>query len=412
MAQKRWFVLLMVLVLTLGLTAAGTAAEKTKLTIWTYFNVQHNELLDEFYKEFPDVELEIMSVGGASTAEKYLVAYLGGAGPDIVTMRLGQSSKYIDAGVVAPLDPRGFGAASMEELERMMLPGALSLFRYKDGKVYFLPIEFSIFGFYYNKTLLDEAGIGGVPSTWEELLETGPKLLKIDPLDGKTIQVALYIWRDWFTPWQFHILTQGYGVTPFNDKMEPQFSHPNAVKAISIYPELFRRLSNNTDMGLNNTVWLRGAAAMHWGANYMAAEFKEANLMFEWGSAPMPKFAQGQPSTVAYAHGHFVNPQSKNKELAWKVVGFFSGPEKAEWWYRRSNLWQPWSGTWLARLFQIDPSQRAFLEQMSYAVPEINHPSIDNVQNLIRKAEDRIFRGQQSVEASLIQLDEELRALN
>ncbi|MGI6544802.1 MAG: extracellular solute-binding protein [Limnochordia bacterium] len=409
MVRRRLLVLTITL-LILGVMYGSVSAEKTKIVIWTYFAEIHNELLPEFYKQFPDVELEIMSVGGATTAEKYLVAYVGGAGPDIVTLRLGQSVKYIESGMVAPVDPRGFGVNSLAELERMMLPGSMSILRHRDGNVYFMPAELSIFGFFYNKTLMDQAGVGKVPTTWEELLEVGQKFVKVDA-DGKTQQVGLYMWREWFPPWFFHILMQGYNVQPFTADGQSQFSHPDAVKAISLYPELYRRLSNNTDMGGHNRTWNAGNAAFNWGANYMSSGFKKADLMFEWGSAPMPKFAQGQPSTVAYAHGHFVNSQSKHKELAWKVVGFFIGPQQAEKWYTEHNLWQPWGGSWITRLFIIDPTQRPFLEQLEFAVPEIAHPNVDDLYQKIREAEDRIFRGKQSVEAALQQLDTEISAM-
>jgi hypothetical protein len=80
MVRRRLLVLTITL-LILGVMYGSVSAEKTKIVIWTYFAEIHNELLPEFYKQFPDVELEIMSVGGATTAEKYLVAYVGGAGP-------------------------------------------------------------------------------------------------------------------------------------------------------------------------------------------------------------------------------------------------------------------------------------------------------------------------------------------
>ena len=40
---------------------------------------------------------------------------------------------------------------------------------YEDGTLHSIPYQPSIFGFFYNKTLFDKAGIKEVPTTWDEL---------------------------------------------------------------------------------------------------------------------------------------------------------------------------------------------------------------------------------------------------
>ncbi|HHW09845.1 MAG TPA: extracellular solute-binding protein [Firmicutes bacterium] len=408
MVRRCGLVLVLVLLVS-GLMASTAAAEKTKITMWTFsggsgaYPKIHEGLLEELYKAIPEVELDIQYT---ADPDKYLVAYTAGVAPDIISMRTSNQAKFIDAGMMAVLDPKAFGCNSVKELESKLLPGAVETMKYRDGRIYFMATEISIFGLFYNKTLMEQAGVGKVPTTWEEMLLVGSKFLRLDA-EGKATQTGIYIPRGWIWPtFTFPALMRGYKAEPLTADGQPQFSQPNAIKAVEIYPELFRKLSNNTNLD-----WKRGNTAFNWGANYMIADFKNSGLLFDWGAAPLPKFENGVPSTTSYALGHFVSSQSKNPELAWRVVAFYTGPETAERWYTEVALWHPWSGAWLERIFRLEPMHRPFLESLAYALPELSHPRISEINSLLGQAETRIFNGTQSVEMSLQQLDSEILAM-
>ncbi len=408
MARRRWFVLLVV-TLMLGLAAGNVMAAKTKITIWTFsggtgaYQKMHEGLLADFYKENPDVELDIQYT---ADPDKYLVAYTAGVAPDIISMRTSNQAKFIDAGMMSVLDPKAFGVNSVAELEKKLLPGAVQTIRYRDGRIYFMATEISIFGLFYNKTVMEQAGVGVVPTTWESMLDVGRKFLQVNA-DGTTTHTGINIPRGWIWPtFTFPTLMRGYKAEPLTADGQPQFSQPDAIKGVNIYPELWRRLSNNTAID-----WKKGNTAFYWGANYMIADMNNSKLLFDWGTAPMPKFAQGVSSTTSYALGHFVSSQSKNQELAWKVVAFYTGPQTAERWYSDVALWHPWSGAWLERIFRLEPLHRPFLDSLAFSLPELSHPKISEINSRLGQAETRIFNGSQSVEASLQQLDSEVKAL-
>lgn len=412
MARKCW-VGLLVVTLMLGFVFGGSALAKTKITMWTFsggtevYKTMHEALLPEFYKEFPDVELDIQYI--ASTTEKYTVAYAAGTAPDIISLRTADQAKFIDAGMVAPIDPRAFGAKSDADLEKMLLPGTVQTLKYRDGKIYFMATEISVFGLFFNKDMMEQSGVAGVPTTWEDLLAIGKKFVQVDG-DGKTTSVALNIPRGWIWPaFTLPTLMQGYGLDWISAAGKPQFSHPNAIKGIGIYPELIRVAMNKATNA--STLWNQGKAAMNWGANYMISQFQKANFVYDWSAAPMPKFANGQRSTVSYALGHFVNSQSKNQDLAWKVVAFFTGPKTAEKWYTDVALWHPWKGAWLDKIFKLEPLHRPFLEALEYSKPEISHPKVGDIRSRINAAEVRIWNGEQGVETAMQQLDSELATL-
>jgi sn-glycerol 3-phosphate transport system substrate-binding protein len=303
--------------LLLGTLLSGNVLAKTKITMWTFsggeeaYKKIHEALMPEFQKEFPDVELEISYI--PDTNVKYLVAYVAGAAPDIVSMRTANQAEFIEQGMVVPIVPSAFGAKSETDLEKMLLPGTVQTLNYRNGKMYFMATEISVFGLFASNDLLAQAGLSGIPATWEEMLAVGKKLVKTDA-DGKYTQIGMTIPRGWIWPtFTFPTLMGGYGVDPLSADGKSQFSNPNAIKALSIYPELWRKLSDPVGSTANH--WKEGKSAFYWGANYMISQFTKANYVFNWSSAPMPKFAAGQKSTVSYALGHFVSAQSKQQDL-------------------------------------------------------------------------------------------------
>lgn len=111
--------------------------------------------------------------------------------------------EFIDAGKVVNIS---------EELEKLgvadaVLPAAEDTLKalYNSDSVYALPTEYNIEGFWYNQTLLDEAGVTDLPETWTDLVEAAAALeaADIQPFiaagsDGWPVTrlVGNYIFRD------------------------------------------------------------------------------------------------------------------------------------------------------------------------------------------------------------------------
>lgn len=68
-----------------------------------------------------------------------------------------------------------------------------------DGELYSIPYQPSIFGFFYNKTLFDSAGITAAPTTWEEFDQVCAKLKDagITPITGDTTYMTSFMGYHW-----------------------------------------------------------------------------------------------------------------------------------------------------------------------------------------------------------------------
>jgi ABC-type glycerol-3-phosphate transport system substrate-binding protein len=86
------------------------------------------------------------------------VQMAGGASPDIFAIGDWNVQEYADLGVIAPMDLRAAGYASLQQARRDFLPGALDAFII-DQQLYGLPQEWNTLLLYYNRTILAESGL-------------------------------------------------------------------------------------------------------------------------------------------------------------------------------------------------------------------------------------------------------------
>ena len=125
-------------------------------------------IIDEYMKENPNVKIKVEALDEEAYKTKFKHYEMEGM-PDVVSI-WGQPSfldEVLDAGVLAELnedDYKDYGFIS----------GSLDGFK-KDGKLYGLPRNTDVNGFYYNKKMFDDNG-WKVPTTYVELLELAKKI--------------------------------------------------------------------------------------------------------------------------------------------------------------------------------------------------------------------------------------------
>lgn len=130
-----------------------------------------NELKVEFEKEYPNIKLDIQTVGGgADYAAALKTKFASGDAPDIFSN-----------GGFAELD---MWQDKIEDLSDQpwvqdLVPLAAEPMT-KDGKVYGMPMNLEGIGYIYNKDLFEKAGITETPKTIDELEDAAKKLQAID----------------------------------------------------------------------------------------------------------------------------------------------------------------------------------------------------------------------------------------
>ena len=207
--MKKLFAMALVLCMLIGTFAVASAEEVTTLTMWTFI-AQHQEFFEKAAERWngdnPDrpIAVEVTTIGYDDMHNKLKVALQADEGaPDMCDVELGQfpnilafSDKLLD------LTP------AMAPYMADLVQARLEIYA-KDGKYYGAPLHVGAMVCFYDKALLESAGVNYEDiKTWDDWYEAGLKLKEADPeawmgtVETSTQWVASLMLAQQGTDWQ------------------------------------------------------------------------------------------------------------------------------------------------------------------------------------------------------------------
>jgi len=139
--------------------------------LWFYDMVQN------FEQKHPDITLAFEAIPWDQVSSIVTNKTMAGDPPDITFLPNGPQFRLARAGYLHPLDEFDFDWSDYNENvlhENMMV----------DGHVYLVPNYTVPFVLYYNKAMLESAGIESPPETWDEMIAAAKKLTRDTDGDG------------------------------------------------------------------------------------------------------------------------------------------------------------------------------------------------------------------------------------
>jgi multiple sugar transport system substrate-binding protein len=126
--------------------------------------------IEQFKAKNPDVEIEF-NVYDHESYKKSIRNWLTSASPDVVFWYVGnRMQQFVEPGLLEDVSE-----VFTPELKGQMDKSGLELVTI-DGKQYGVPYTYYQWGVYYRKDLLEQAGVTGVPATWEDFLAACEKI--------------------------------------------------------------------------------------------------------------------------------------------------------------------------------------------------------------------------------------------
>lgn len=273
-----------------------------------------NELKVEFEKEYPNIKLDIQTVGGgADYAAALKTKFASGDAPDIFSN-----------GGYAEFDLWGDKIEDLSDQPwvKDLIPLAAEPMT-RDGKTYGMPMNLEGIGYVYNKDLFAKAGITETPKTITELEEAAKKLQAIDVIPfGNAYQ-------EW---WLLGI--QGISVAfAQQDNVDEFISGLNAGTATIVGNEKFKDWSNllnltvkygqknplTTDANTHLAMFANGETAMMQEGNWAQTLVDNITPDMNIGMFPMPindDAAMNDKLSVGVPANLVVNKDSASKEEA------------------------------------------------------------------------------------------------
>jgi ABC-type glycerol-3-phosphate transport system substrate-binding protein len=278
------------------------------LEVWGVFDDSsvYRDILAEYKK------LNETHVGGIDyrkkTQESYredlLSAFAEGNGPDVFLIRNAWLPEFKNLIEPAPAD-----LVSEKEF-RDAFPDVVVSDFLVDGKVYGVPLSVDSLALYYNKDILNAAGITAPPETWEALLDDTRLLNEID-FYGNINQSAVAMGTAKNVNRSTDILLalafqKGVGSVPdhrdaFSDTID--FSDSAMRASMDFYAQFARASSPyyswNPNQHYSLDTFYEGKLGMMINYSWHIDTIRRKNAKLNFGVAPLPQFSGGTTANMA-----------------------------------------------------------------------------------------------------------------
>jgi multiple sugar transport system substrate-binding protein len=140
-------------------------------------------IIDEFEDANPGITVELISGPYASTKEQLFAGAASGTMPDVVGLDGAWVSDFAQQGAIADL------TALMDEngMDDSKLASQIQI----DGSTYMIPVVNFVYPLFVNTDLLEEAGIGAVPSTRSEFEAAAQAVTDLGSASGWVLPLSL-----------------------------------------------------------------------------------------------------------------------------------------------------------------------------------------------------------------------------
>lgn len=390
-------------------------------------NIPTDAQLEE-YTESTDgrVTFDVTDVPFGQYADKVSVLSGSANGPDIYGYDMPNTANYADQGILLPLDeylPDGW--------TEDVLPATLREVTY-DGQVYSMGVQQDVLSLYFNKTLLDAAGVT-VPTTldeawtWDEARDAmlacqqgtpgNPQVYGLAPTQlgagtpGPIYSDLLFLRSagDPTAPEKSSAYKTYWAISPDGDEVDGWLNTPEAIEAAEFYQTLYEGDEAVTSKTGRPNAFIDGLACFEMFPTAQVAALEDADVPFEWGNTPLPYLK----TPIVHTGGITVGASAKTahaQEAADFVVWMSSGQQAED--YAKETLRMPTLKSVFEALpeFQEPPQSMFFEELQEWGQPRPPTTHFSQYSQIVENALKNIAYGSDP-ETALNQAVEQLTPL-
>ena len=312
----------------MALTAAASAGT-VRVTVAEY-SAKTGPYFAEVEKAFeaanPGIDIQFEVVPWDNLLQKLTTDIAGGSNADLSIIGTRWLVDFVQQGVAAPLDEYMTDEFKGRFIETFLTPSIM------DGKTYGLPIAASARAMYYNKSLLEKAGVAEPPKTWAELADTAKKISALGGevygfgLQGKEIETDVY----------FYYAMWSYGGEIVDADGTSGLDSQAAIDAAKLYKSLIDEKATEPGVTSYNredvqNLFKQGKIGMMITAPFLSGQIKAEAPDLQYGVAPIPAGPTGDQGTYGVTDSIIMFENSQNKEEAWKFLDFlFQTPQRVK----------------------------------------------------------------------------------
>lgn len=303
----------------------STAAQAEVLRFATWDSDESLAIQQAIAKRFeelnPGVTVQVEPYGDGYD-QKLVAAFGAGSPPDV--MYMWNFPTYAPS--LQPLDE--LIARDAAELKMEDIPQGLVNAARVDGKTYGLPAGFTTHVVFYNKDMFAAAGIEAPKAgwTWDDLRASAAKFR--DPAN-KVYGFAVEAKPDPYDYEQFFWSNGTKYISDDGTTLEGYMNSPEAVAVMEMFADMAKK-EEAIALGIGDdtsgsALFKAGKLAMFESAMWSKSGLDASGI--NYGVADLPAFAGKEPHSALSVSAISIAKDSKQQELAWKFVKFYTSPE-------------------------------------------------------------------------------------
>jgi multiple sugar transport system substrate-binding protein len=347
-----------------GMSAAEKAAARPiVIEYWTMYEDTGalNAILNKYRKARPYLSIYVRQLRPDEFYNRFVEALADDKSPDILSINSRMLGKYVnrlqpilssvkDTTVLVETNSFNNEKITINTIPRTLIDLNKLKTEYvqtvaedvvRNGKIYGLPISLDVMALYYNKDLLDRAGIAEPPKTWEEFLADVKLLTKFDKTTGKIIQAGAALGTGANIPNSSDILyilfTQSNipfvskdGLAVFQrppSNLQQGQQSPNS-RIVDFYTD-FANPNRDTytwNDSMPNAVesFVNGQLAFFFGYNYQYAIIKSRAPQLNFEVVPMLQLSEEKKVNTVNYSVLTVPAKSKHANEAWALIDYLT----------------------------------------------------------------------------------------
>ncbi len=385
--------------LSVGMAASATAATEVRVIV-SHYSDQTAPIFEAMAEEFeaanPDIDIVIEDVAWANLQQRLTTDIAGGTAPDLSIIGTRWLLDFVANDIVEPLDGYMDDEFKGRFIEAFMDPSTI------DGQIYGLPVAASVRAMYYNKALLDEAGVAEPPATWDDLVTAAEKVSALgDDISGFGIQGGGDTETDAY--WYYSLWTHGGEILDENG--QSGIASDAAIAATNRYKSLID--GGLTQPGVTNynrqdveSMLKQGKVGMILSGPWLRGQMKEEAPDIDYGISAIPQ--DSAQATYGVTDSIVMFADSEVKDEAWKFLSETAFTDKWRADFSQKEGFLPvFNSVAENDHFAGDPELKAFADMLPYAKFA---PLIANWQEIAdstKAALQQVYTGDAEVEAAL-----------
>lgn len=376
-------------------------------------------LTKDYMAQNPGISIDAVYAGSyQDTIAKVITAARGGNAPQLSVALSVDMFTLIDEDLIVPFDD-----FIKTDEDRAWLASFYPAFMENSqtgGKTYGIPFQRSTPVLYWNKEAFAAAGLdpNTPPSTWEEMVEMGKKLVKKDE-NGNVTQWGVRIPTSGFPYWLFQGLsTQNDVILANSEGNKTNFDDPKVVEAleylVSLSTEHGVMEPGIVEWGATPKAFFEGQTAMMWTTTGNLTNVRK-NAPFDFGVGMLPANKRRGAPTGGGNFYLFKGTSQEQLAAAVDFIKWITEPEQSAKWTMATGYVAPRPATWdtpTMQAYAADfPAVLVARDQLEFAVAELSTYENQRVTRIFNDALAAAITGQKDAATALAEAQAQADAI-